>query len=206
MSGSTGGNARKIIGSLSFGSDDVTNIKTKISEAHLTMNKESERLLGVASILLLFTLLLLVAHGRIHRLEGELEAYRNAPADTVTVIKHDTIKIAEPVPVYKYIKEKEYITITDSLLIHDTVAHIIELPREYLVYKDTSYRAVVSGIQPKLDSIEVYQNTVTNIITQTVEVKKKPKISITAGPGVSWDGKNFKPSLQITAGLVIKSW
>ena len=118
------------------------------------MNKESERLLGVASILLLFTLLLLVAHGRIHRLEGELEAYRNAPADTATIIKHDTTFIDKPVPVYKYIKEKEYITITDSSIvvdtvIRDTVIKFIQLPREYLVYKDTSYRAVVSGIHPR---------------------------------------------------------
>ena len=115
------------------------------------MSKETEKILTVASVFLLFLVLLFVAQGRIRKLQKELDTYKNAPADTVTVIRHDTIKVDSPVPVYKYIREKEYVTITDSLLVHDTVTHIIELPREYLVYKDTSYRAVVSGLRPRLE-------------------------------------------------------
>ena len=164
-------------------------------------------LVFVAAAALLTVILMLLA-AKNYKLSKELDKYKNAPADTVTVVMHDTVKIAEPVPVYKYIKVKEYVAIHDTLQIigTDTLIKIIELPREYLVYKDTSYRAVVSGVQPRLDSIEIYQKTITNTITKTVEIKKRPVFSISVGPGVSWDGKKVKPSLQATAGFVIKSW
>lgn len=162
--------------------------------------------LTFVAFLALITAIILGLVVKIHSQAKIIEAYKNAPADTMTVIRHDTIKVDNPVPVYKYVKEKEYVTITDSLLVHDTITHLIELPREYLVYKDTTYRAVVSGVQPRLDSIEIYRPTITNTVTKYVEVKKHPKFSISVGPGVSWDGKKVKPSLQATAGFVIKSW
>ena len=170
------------------------------------MNKTTEKALAVGGVLLLFLVILLVAFGRIRRLEKELDKYRNAPADTVTVIKHDTIKIDSPVPVYKYIKEKEYIKITDSLLVHDTVTHFVELPREYLVYKDTSYRAVVSGVQPRLDSIEIYQTSTTSTITKFVEVKKKTRWGIGVQAGYGWNGNKCAPYLGAGVQYNIVSW
>lgn len=62
------------------------------------------------------------------------------------VLLHDTIKIA----------------VIDTLVRIDT----LYLPREQKVYADSSYRAVVSGISPRLDSIEVYSKTITKIATQ----------------------------------------
>lgn len=170
------------------------------------MNKTTEKALAVGGVLLLFLVILLVAFGRIRRLEKELDRYRNAPADTVTVIKHDTIKIDNPVPVYKYIKEKEYVKITDSLLVHDTVTHFVELPREYLVYKDTSYRAVVSGVQPRLDSIEIYQTSTTSTITKFVEVKKKTRWGIGVQAGYGWNGSKCAPYLGAGVQYNLFSW
>lgn len=170
------------------------------------MNKTTEKALAVGGVLLLFLVILLVAFGRIRRLEKELDKYRNAPADTVTVIKHDTIKIDNPVPVVKYMKEKEYIKITDSLLVHDTVTHFVELPREYLVYKDTSYRAVVSGVQPRLDSIEIYQTSTTSTITKFVEVKKKTRWGIGVQAGYGWNGNKCAPYLGAGVQYNIVSW
>lgn len=170
------------------------------------MEKGTEKALVVGGVLLLFLVILLAAFGRIRKLEKELDAYRNAPADTITVIRHDTIKIDSPVPVYKYIKEKEYVKITDSLLVHDTVTHIVELPREYLVYKDTSYRAVVSGVQPRLDSIEIYRPTITNTITKYVEVKKKTRWGIGVQAGYGWNGNKCAPYLGAGVQYNIVSW
>ena len=170
------------------------------------MNKTTEKALAVGGVLLLFLVILLVAFGRIRRLEKELDKYRNAPADTVTVIRHDTIKIDNPVPVVKYMKEKEYIKITDSLLVHDTVTHFVELPREYLVYKDTSYRAVVSGVQPRLDSIEIYQTSTTSTITKFVEVKKKTRWGIGVQAGYGWNGNKCAPYLGAGVQYNIVSW
>lgn len=159
------------------------------------MSKELESALRVAGLCLVFALVLFVALKRIHRLEDRIRELENAPADTVTVIRHDTIKIDSPVPVIKYIKEKEYVTVTDSLLVHDTVTHIVELPREYLVYQDTTYRAVVSGVQPRLDTIAIYPKTVYQTITKTITKTKKTKWGIGVQAGCGWNGEKFSPYL-----------
>ena len=170
------------------------------------MSKELEDALRIFALIAVFLLIMAVAIGRIRRLEDQIEKLKNAPADTVTVVKTDTLIFEKPVVQYRYIKEKELVEISDTTYIHDTVTHLIQLPREYMVYKDSSYRAVVSGVQPRLDSMEIYQKTVTNTITKTITEKKKPHFSISIGPGISWDGKKVKPALQATAGFVIKSW
>ena len=158
------------------------------------------------SVLLLIGVIILAANIRIRHLEKELDKYRNAPADTVTVIRHDTIKIDSPVPVYKYIKEKEYVYVSDTLTLHDTVTSVIQLPREYLVYKDTSYRAVVSGVQPRLDSIEVYQRTQTTTVTKYIEVKKKTRWGVGVQAGYGYNGSKWSPYLGAGVQYNILSW
>lgn len=84
----------------------------------------------------------------------------------VQVVLYDTLRVVEPIFVEKRIVEKDTIKIslTDTLVRKDT----IYLQREQKVYEDSTYRAVVSGIQPRLDSIQVYQRTIiqTKIATQ----------------------------------------
>lgn len=84
----------------------------------------------------------------------------------VEVIKTDTITAYLPVEIEKRILVKDTIAIpiTDTLLRVDT----LYLPREQKVYADSTFRAVVSGVSPRLDSIEVYQKTIeiTKIATQ----------------------------------------
>lgn len=158
------------------------------------MTKETEKLFGFVALCFLFLLILWMAHTRIKHLQKELDAYKNAPADTITVIRHDTIKVNSPVPVYKYIKYNDTVTICHQL--RDTVKELIFLPREYMVYKDSTYRAVVSGVDPRLDSIEIYRPTITNTITKYVEVKKKTRWGIGPQAGATYDGK-IKPYIGI---------
>ena len=69
----------------------------------------------------------------------------------------------------------------------DTV--YLPLPREVKEYQDSSYRAVVSGIRPSLDTIDVYQRTVTISKTETVVLEPSPwSIGIQAGYGASKEG------------------
>lgn len=86
--------------------------------------------------------------------------------EVVEVIKTDTITAYLPIEIEKRILVKDTIAIpiTDTLLRVDT----LYLPREQKVYEDSSYRAIVSGVCPRLDSIEVYQKTIeiTKIATQ----------------------------------------
>ena len=72
--------------------------------------------------------------------------------------KVDTTYIYYPIEIERRIVKKDTIKIAviDTLVVRDT----LYLPREQKVYTDSSYRAVVSGVSPRLDSIEVYQRTV----------------------------------------------
>ena len=170
------------------------------------MSKETERGLLFVALLTIFAFIIVLALMRVRRLERELDAYKNAPADTITIIKVDTLLIAEPKVEYRYIKEKEYVTITDSLLIYDTVTKIIELPREYLVYNNSAYRAVVSGVQPRLDTISVYPKTVTNTITKYVTEKKKTRWGLGVQAGYGYNGKDWKPYLGAGVQYNLISW
>lgn len=78
--------------------------------------------------------------------------------------KVDTTYIYYPIEIERRIVKKDTIKIAviDTLVVRDT----LYLPREQKVYADSSYRAVVSGIFPRLDSIEVYNKTITKIATQ----------------------------------------
>ena len=170
------------------------------------MSKESEKILVVVAVVALVGVLLLAAHIRIRTLQGELEKYKNAPADTITVIKHDTIKVDSPVPVHHYIKDTTFIVVPDTQIVHDTVLKIYKAPREFLVYKDTSYRAVVSGIQPRLDSIEIYRPTITQTVTKYVEVKKKTKWGVGVQAGYGYNGSKWSPYLGAGVQYNIVSW
>ena len=138
------------------------------------MNKETENLLRMLGLVLIFLVLMCVSLKRISNLEKHIKELENAPSDTVTVVKYDTIRITEPKLVYRYVSDTAFIVLNDQQIKHDTVKELVYLPREYMVYKDSTYRAVVSGVQPRLDSIEIYRPTITNTITKTI--KKKTKI------------------------------
>lgn len=164
------------------------------------MSKELEDLLRIFGLIAVFSLILCIALFRIRGLEKELEAYKNAPADTTKSEKRDTIYFIDPEVVAKYESDKEKVAIEvkklkkqlaealnlppDTTLIHDTTTQLVFLPREYLVYKDSSYRAVVSGVQPRLDSMEVYQKTITQTITKYVS-KPAPILKGYGGFGAS---------------------
>lgn len=186
------------------------------------MSKETEDLLRIFALIAVFVCIIGVALSRIRHLEKELDAYKNAPADTSSTKKIDTMYIDNPQLIAKYESEKEKVAIevrrlkkqlaaalnvpADTLEIHDTTTQLVYLPREYLVYKDTNYRAVVSGVQPRLDSMEVYRTTITNTITKYVEVKKKTKWGIGVQAGYGYNGKKFSPYAGVGVQYNLISW
>ena len=96
----------------------------------------------------------------------------------------DTLVVSEPVVVHKYVRDTIRIPVEKEGE-KDTV--YVEVPREVKVYSDSSYRAVVSGYEPSLDSLEIYNSTV----YRTVYEKRKPKrigIGIQAGYGAGEGG------------------
>ena len=98
-----------------------------------------------------------------------------------TVVKVDTLLISAPMAVFwRFVPD-------DTTRIGDTL-----LRRKQVVYRDSSYRAVVSGyVDPRLDSMVVYPKTVyqtvTNDIYHPVAIKSKKKrwgLGLQAGYGV----------------------
>ena len=118
---------------------------------------------------------------------------------TDTVYRTDTHFVEKPVEVIKW-KEKEktvYVAVRDTIVRNDT-AYVV-LPREHKVYEDSTYKAEISGVEPRLDRIEVYARTQT--ITSTI-VKEAPRwsLGVTAGPGLLYDG-NLHAGVGIVAGV-----
>ena len=116
--------------------------------------------------------------------------------------------------------DKEVITITDTLVLTDTIVKMqpkpykvtiidtIYLPqqpqkpqqpqqpqidtliRQEVIYKDSTYMAVVGGIEPYLKSIEIYPKTiyVNNNTTTTIKVRSRFGLGVQAGYGLSRNG------------------
>ena len=126
--------------------------------------------------------------------------------DTVTL--WDTIPHWYPVPVetkpqkpqYKWLTRVE--TTTDTLLMRDSV--LVEVPIESKHYNSPEYDAWVSGYQPSLDSIRVYQKE--NYITERVTVSKPPNrftLGLQGGYGYGFKSKQWEPYVGIGIGIRI---
>lgn len=167
---------------------------------------ESKNLLRLAALALLFLIIIGVALGRIRRLEKALDACRNAPADTVTQVRIDTFFVERPVPVAHYVKDTQYIVLTDTQIVHDTIQQTYTLKREFAVYADSSYRAVVSGVQPRLDTLQLFSKTVTNTVTKTVTQVKKTRWGLGLQAGCGWNGKKLSPYVGAGVQYNLFSW
>lgn len=163
-------------------------------------------MLRFMALVVLFGCLIIALLARMEKLERELDRYKNAPADTVEVVRFDTITITEPKIEYRYISKTEYVPIVKDSLITDTIKELVYLPREYMVYKDTSYRAVVSGVEPRLDSIEIYQKNTTQTVTKYVQVPDKKRWGLGIGVGAGFNGKEIQPYVGIGVQYNIIRW
>lgn len=106
-------------------------------------------------------------------------------------IKHDTIFVQQPV-----YKEKHIIR-HDTIYQRDTVVVTIQI--EQKVYEDSLYTAWISGYEPSLDSIEIYNKTVYKTITNEKIITKNQKNKhwgVGFQVGTTYNGK-FAPYLGI---------
>ena len=126
--------------------------------------------------------------------------------ETVVIERIDTLVVRDTITAYKPVPFNVYVvdTVWYEVPVYggrDTV--YLPLPMEVKEYRDSSYRAVVSGIRPSLDTIDVYQRTVTISKTETVVLEPSPwSIGIQAGYDASKDG--LTPYLGV--GVQYKIW
>lgn len=100
------------------------------------------------------------------------------------MVIHDTITREMPVYITNTRVRTEYVPVRDTLRLHDTL--FVPITIEKRVYKDSLYRAEISGYKPSLDKIEIYQQTrtVTKVEQVLVKDKKRWGLGIQAGYGV----------------------
>lgn len=102
-----------------------------------------------------------------------------------TLVVHDTITAYKPVPFNVYVVDTMWVPVT----VNKTDTVWAQFPRTAKVYQDSTYRAVVSGFRPSLDTISVYQRT--KVITVTNNVRIPPprwSWGVQAGLGVNATG------------------
>lgn len=99
-----------------------------------------------------------------------LDTAKFAPKEPIKkdVIKYIRVPVADSSAIESLIRDKDALLADVASLERNNDSLVLILKREQKVYADSSYRAVVSGISPQLDSIEVYNKTImeTKIVTQ----------------------------------------
>lgn len=144
----------------------------------------------------------------------------NWKADTVTVCKTDTMRdtitvkevLADTVYFVRYIT-KELVPAEDtagvpgkdSLLLANADGSV-SVPITQKVYRDSDYTAYVSGYLPQLDSLFLYQKTITNTITQTVTVRKQSRFGFGVTGGIGYGLTTRKPDVFVGVGAYYRLW
>jgi hypothetical protein len=152
--------------------------------------------------LIVILLLIIVALGLI--IGVKIKPKTIIQRDTIRITTIDTIRIPKPV----YITEKKIDTLTiqvkDTITINDTL--YIQLPKTQRYYaKDSLYQAWVSGYKPSLDSINVFQKTIKETITNTITNKRRFGIGINAGYGIVFSNPvQLRPYLGV--GVYYRLW
>jgi len=120
-----------------------------------------------------------------------------------TVILHDTIPDYLPMPkdsatikwVTKWLPsatKTDTITKWDYFVVHDSVA--VEVPITSKHYGNEKYDAYISGFEPNLDSIFVYQKT--EYVTETITRMKPPnkwELDVVGGIDYNTAKKSYEP-------------
>ena len=124
-------------------------------------------------------------------LNGWVSCHRNTDKEVITItdtlVLTDTIVKMQPKP-YK-------VTIIDTIYLpqqpqQPQQPQIDTLIRQEVIYKDSTYTAVVGGIEPYLKSIEIYPKTiyVNNNTTTTIKVRSRFCLGVQVGYGLSRNG------------------
>ena len=119
----------------------------------------------------------------------------NVKVDTLYV--RDTIRVEKPVFFETRVVDTMVVRVTEFEVVHDTA--FVTLPKEEVVYQDSSYRAVVSGWRPRLEELDIYQKekivTIQTERTVTVPDARRWAVGVQAGYGITPAG--FQPYLGV---------
>ena len=121
----------------------------------------------------------------------------DAKTDTISVTDYktivDTIFVEKP----KYYKEVVRDTVPLNQFVRNELNYLVSTQKEY---RDSNYVAWVSGVEPQLDSIMVFNNTEYVFKTSTIEKVKTIEDKTGkwfTGAGLYRLGKTFVPKVNI---------
>lgn len=136
--------------------------------------------------------------GRFAHTKGREEAVK---VKTVEVVRRDTIRLRTPVYVRSEVKDFVLVPVRDTVRVTDTVYTVV--PRTERVYEDSTYRAVVSGYDPRLEVLDIYRRTATQVVTVTqTERASRLGFGIAVGPSFLVDvGGAPRFGVGVTAGV-----
>lgn len=133
---------------------------------------------------------------------GQADAESELIAKRDTVIRVDTIRYPDPQPhlVTQEVIRYKYVPITiapDTVFKNDTIIRVDDnvavIPISLKTYTDSAtYKAVISGYDPRLESIEVYRQVV-----EITTVRKPPKWSIGLQGGVYATPAGVQPGIGV---------
>lgn len=138
---------------------------------------------------------------QIGRAGGYQKGYDDAlslPVRSDTVWRTDTHFVDRPVEVWRTLEKPVYFAVHDTQIVRTTDSVFVTLQRERRGYSGEDYEAVVSGVDPLLESIKVFPKTA--YIQNTITTRKRWSFGITAGPGVLYDG-SLHGGVGVVAGL-----
>lgn len=122
------------------------------------------------------------------------------------VEKTRTITINNPVPVNTYISKPVLIPFeTEKVIVQNDTTYIV-LDREVKEYRDSTYYARISGYDPKLEQLDIYQKTIEKTIEKTIYKKPMVTLSLGATAGYSPIYNNFDAVAGFTIAIPIYSW
>ena len=172
------------------------------SETHVNMNTWRAILIGACAVLLGGLLFFL---GRWTAPAPEESVETVVVTDTLTI--RDTITKVKPVPQTRVVRDSIYVAVRDTVTVRDTC--YMALPREVKTYQDERYYAEVSGYQPNLDRIDIFEQTkiITNDKTTTVTRKTRWGIGIQVGAGVTIDKQpEWRPYVGVGLSYNLVNW
>ncbi len=133
-------------------------------------------------------------------------------ADTVTLVRVDTVVIERPVPVRVVEEEPVYIQMPvpgDTIFEPgDTV--FVPVPISQYSFRDSLYALDVSGYGVSIDRLELYPRTIYQTIHTTTErvVKDKKRwgLGLQAGYGYAFGPRRFAPYIGVGVQYSVLRW
>ena len=130
-------------------------------------------------------------------------------ADTITIVTTDSLAIqgtavrpdadsliridSVPYPVPIPYPVPQYVD-GETIIVHDTIE--VYLAREHRLFSVPDTCDIwYSGVDPKIDSINLYMHHTTEIIKQPYEVAKMPRLTLDLGAAAFYSDKSINPCL-----------